>query len=723
MTKTLKASAKIYSPKTGKVDALPSKEYSNTDIINYYYISPEVNNIGRSTARTLSRVKFMPTLKNGRPLINANGEYAIDKELADAAIASIERVRGPIGGASQIYGSIGGALGVTADTWLLGYNGDPVTAEPSNGVNSKEMWVTVPRSQINIAGGTNQLEVKFDSKARKPYVIESGYKLIRIWMPSFDNPMQADSWVTPIRSTIERLEYAQQALSASALSQLNAGIIIVPSDQDPAPDAGERQDVIKDAQGNELKPDFPTQLSDHIADFVEDANDMLDGGGRTSPLVVGIDSEVREPKWIEITRSIDAGLLEHIQQLRETIATATPFPVEQLLGSNQAKFYQGTHNTERLDQETFRYVYDPICEIIGDALTNFVLHEDLSEDFSEDEYSQIIVGWDTSKVVSKADNCDKALQLRANGDITREEVRLACGWDAVADGVLEDEEDVDLEKVLPKPVQPALKASAKPESFPLSDIAYDYVNALGIAGDQTIARMHNRAKARLLSATNKSTHKEMHDTIKGISIEQMFSVDGIEQFADDLGENDETLFEAALTELKPQYEKLTKASYKKLAKYLKAEYGIDLDDEQVDSFTKKAWEFLAGALVLEARRTFFGKPRKNDDELEKSVLYGIPSIILKQTSAILGGALASQAALASISSGPFIQGLMSNAGYKLVGHRWNYGDVEDRKFPYVLHLEVDGTFSPPDLSGFNGQAVNDHRGCLCGLEDIYEKEG
>ena len=88
--KVLQASAQIYTPNKGTESSLPPLAHSNDEIVNYYYVSPEVNNIGRSTARTISRVLFNPILKEGnKKLKGIDGKYIVDGQLAKAAVQSL----------------------------------------------------------------------------------------------------------------------------------------------------------------------------------------------------------------------------------------------------------------------------------------------------------------------------------------------------------------------------------------------------------------------------------------------------------------------------------------------------------------------------------------------------------------------------------------------------------------------------------------------------------
>lgn len=377
--KVLKGSAQIYTPQRGVQIKLPDIAYSNIDLFKIYYLSPEVNYIGRTVSRAMSRVKFIPVLKDGKDLYDSNGKARVDEDLAFAATQSIERIKSPLGGQSQIIGSIAGALAIPGDTWLLGYLGDPYTAKPDP--SGQEMWTTLSRGQIEVDKQTKELKVKFDPKQREWEILTDNYKICRLWIPKFDSPGEADSWIEPLKFTVEKLDSMYQALAASALSQLNAGVIVAPSDQDPAPEV--QVEDAGDASKTDEKPVFTDQLVDALSEYVQDAAETSDALARVQPVVIGLDSEVRSLEWVQIARQIDPGLFEAIKALRQQIAIASPFPAEQLMGQNDAKFYQGVHNVQRLDQETFRNVYDPICEIIAEAFTRFVVHEDLSENFTQ----------------------------------------------------------------------------------------------------------------------------------------------------------------------------------------------------------------------------------------------------------------------------------------------------------------------------------------------------
>lgn len=607
--KQLKASAQVYKPRSGTRIQLPPVNENDLTIWEWFFRSPELGHIGRSVANAMSRVSFIPTLKNGKKLLQTDGTPidGVNSDLAEAAINSLERVKGATGKQSQIIASISGALAIVADTWLLAYYGDPYTAEPSNKKNAREMWITLPRANVNIIDldlntDEQMLEVKFSDRQAKPYKIRNRYKICRLWNPRFNDPTSADSWAESLLPDVRRLDQFYQALAATALSQLNAGIIVVPADQDPAPDNGEHTNENDEEDGTKEKPVFSEQLVDQMAAFVADSAQTLDGLSRIQPLTVALDSDVQMIEWIEIARQLDPGISKSIDDVRYRIAIASPYPAEKLLGQNQAKFYQGVHNVQQISQEEFRNIYDPMCEIIAEALTEFVLYDDLAGlDFSEAEYSQIVVGWDNSKLIAPPDNCDKLLKMRqvAPMSVSDEEIRLGCGLDAEMQGTA--------------PVETAqTPANVKASVITEQDIENEYKTQLGLIADFTVYRMCERAGARLLSATNKPVYKELQKEFRAVDVAEIGQLDKVEEFAQKVGEDNASLFVAPLSGLNKQFMRLTEAAYPLATK-----------EERMN-----AWHILADALVERAREVFFGKSTTNDCV---SMVHSIPETILNNT--------------------------------------------------------------------------------------------
>lgn len=715
------ASASAYTPenKTTQDLKLPSVEKSNEALWKVYHSSPEVHFIVQSVMKAISRVKFLPTLKNGRTLYDSSGVPRIDKDLAEAAVGILERLKGPMGGQSQLIGSLAACLALAADGWLIGYIGDPTTGQPDP--SGEEMWATVSRDRIRTVAGAVKLKIDDGEYVE----VKGQFKIIRFWFPASDRPTSADSWVTPLIRTIDLLRESYEALAAVTLSQINAGIIIVPSEQDlPQLQSAQQIELQTDPQTNEsIRQDFAQTLADQIADFVEGAANTIDGSYRISPIVVPVDSDMRNLEWIPIGRTIDPQLATTIEALRYQIAVGCPYPTETLLGQNQSKFYQGVQNVERLDQETFRHIYDPMCELIADGLKRYILFSYLEEmGFTPEEYEQLDIGWDNTQIVSPTDNCEKAIKLYSLDPpaITREELREDCGKEAEPEG---DYPGEGANAPTAQPVSsapPVAQASAAQVTKSYSRVSQEYIEKLGLICDQTVTRMQERAGNRLRSLANKPDLKPIRETMHSVEPENVGQLPGIEKFAQNNGETDESLFGEVLNKLEPQYLRLTRATIAERNAIVKENTDEELDDTDDSPLIAAGWVVLAAGILALAKKRFFTGTTEEVSSPEKPAAHTIPTALLRQTASTVGGAQPEQSDRYSIATGPRTIAAYTQAGFSHVGWSWNYGDPATRINPFEPHEEVNHSLSALDLQGFGGLYPGDHPYCQCILDPVFE---
>ena len=706
-----------------KVD-LPSTDKSNVALWETYHTSPEVHFIISTVRNTISRVKFLPVDKKGRSLRDQNGDpvEGISPELIDASEKILERLKGASGGQSQLIGALAGCLALASDGWLLGYIGDPTTGEPNQ--QGEEIWATLSRDKIHNEG--NGIKIKFSSSKEAKEIL-GPMKLIRFWQPALDAPDKADSWVTPLLRVIELLKETYEALGAVTLSQINAGIIVVPSEQDATPIGVEKAiDLHSDPEsGESIKEDFAQTLADEVADFIEGAAKTVNGSYRVAPLVVPIDSDGRNLEWIEISRGIDANISKTIEDLRYQIAVGCPYPTETLLGQNQSKFYQGVHNVDRVDQETFRHIYEPICELIADGIKRYVLWEYLAEYFDPEEYEQIEIGWDNSKIVSPADNCEKAIKLYSLNPpgITIEELRVDCGKDPQPEGQLLDPNQQNNSQDTQNPQdQPVVaKASIGPNTKTLASIAQSYMDKLGLICDQTVLRMQERAGSRLISLANHPDLKPLQDTMRTISVENIGILPGVAKFAKEKGETDQSLFGKALSKLEDQYRRLTLASLKERNDLIKEETDQVIESRDDEVYIAAGWAILSAGLLDLAKKRFFTSTTEELLSPEKPLAHSMPVDLLRKVSATIGGADAEQDDMSSISTGPITLAAYSRAGYSLEGYLWVYGDPATRITPYEPHVALSGHLAGISMKEFGSNRPKDHAWCQCILEPRFKK--
>ena len=347
--------------------------------------------------------------------------------------------------------------------------------------------------------------------------------------------------------------------------------------------------------------------------------------------------------------------------------------------------------------------------------------------FSEEEYSQLVVGWDNTKIVSPTDNCDKAMKLYSLNPpgITIEELREDCGKDAVPEGTFPQRqqaekrtpssEDSGVKKASVSPV-----ATSKKKSY--ARMSQEYIDKLGLICDQIITGMQERAGNRLRSLANQPDLKPIRDAMSIVDPENVGVLPGVMKFARDKGETDETLFGSVLDKLRPQYERLTRATLKERNESIKEATGEDVDAQQDAERISLAWDVLAAGLIALARDRFFTATTEEQGSPEKPIAHSMPVGLLRKVAAVAGGADEAQSDKSSIATGPPLLTAYARVGLGQVGWRWEYGDPSTRKNPYEPHVVLDDRFSAVDLSNYEGMYPQDHFHCQCILEPVFEQE-
>lgn len=720
------ASAKVYYSRNKRVNIkLPDEKQSNNDLWDYYLTTPEILQICSSIAKGISRVKFVPHLANGRSVYGPDGQPVLDKKLVDAAELIMSRIKGPLGNQSQVNYQFGGCLAVVADGYLVGYKGDPVTMQPKKegeGGPTKELWLVLPRNCIDVKktgdGTTVKISLEGNVGSKDDFELGEDAIIARGWIQQLNKPVFADAWLRSLTRTIDQLRESYEAMAAVVLSQINAGILIVPDSMDLPMLPGEQAIKVDDDEPN----DEPGQLADIISDYVIDSAENINGANRASPLVIPLDDDVRMPEWIELGRSADPAIYQNIQDLRLRIALGSPFPPEQLLGQGQSKFYQGVHNVAQVDQDTFRYVYEPLCEIIASVYTEFVLYPGLEAlGFKKEEYEQLANGWDASSLIRPQDKCKEALEMRQADPelISVAEVRESCGRPAEIYDPNNKEKGSD-ENPDPSSMRQA-SASVELTEPNYAELSQKYVEKLGIICDQIVLRMKERAGNRLFSAVNSPKFEDIYHIFQGSKPENLGKLDGAEKFAQNIKETNETLFGPAIEIFKGQFFNLSLTTLEQRNTLLNAHIGRTVAHETDEYNVQRAYEYLAAQLVGYAREDFFGRINSEENK-NPPASFKTPIAILSAVAAIAGGGTDVDVKKYSITTGPSLEQEYLAAEYRKTGNRWYYGDVYARMQPYEFHENLDGKVSPTEFFGDNGEYhVHDHYNDQCCLNPIYEK--
>lgn len=768
---------------------LSNPNVSNVDLWSFYSV-PEVRAICDRVAGGVGRVNFMPCVNlegstgdNCPPVIGADGEIAegVSPRLAADCAEIWAQVRSPSGPQSDIFTSIATALMVSGDAWQFGYPGTPEMRWNPEGT---PMWVGVSRQSITERDGQYVVAVGIDGEVRVPSSpeVDGHGTAIRIWNQDPRWPALANSWMTSCVRSLQILAAIYEAVAAVALSRLNAGLIIAPSDQDQPP--------IPSASGVNggqfpLGTDLQQRLYDEIGDHVEASAQEMDGWSRVVPAVVGVDSSIADKvSWVELARNMDPELRETIDNLRHRIYMASPLPPEVAEGMSEVSGLGGGNVAAQIDQSEYQRAILPVCERIAWANTQHVLRAGLLErNYTQLEVDRVQIGFSAKNLLMPPDRSDSAIKVAALPNpiplLSADQLRDATGLGEFAGP---DAEEARVHMILslasgnpaygylleeigiPAPPAPSVATPSEvidvdepPEiEAPEDDdeaedeaddeatvrqaaadgrdyetgrrqlaIATLYEERLAGLVDGIVARMVERASAKVTSLSRSKSWADVRDVVRA-SVPEMVGVHPkVRALLRAEGVDDGDLFEPALAAFATQFETATRRSQQAAVR----EVGGDWDtvEADADEASASAWGLLGMLLIGEARRRFDGE--LPDPETGEGALrpFGIPSSIITRVSAVAGGqadvtAGALNGRVGTVAVRTIATGPIAETAAREAS-RVILGYTWDyrpelERNTYEPHWDLHQVFGLSD-NDFDGYYPLDHAGCLCDLSPVY----
>ena len=665
-----------------------------------FYAMPEVRAISDRISSGVERVNFRPCLNvegssgdKCPPLIDEAGELAegISDRFAADCTEIWAQVRSPSGNQSDIFGPIATSLTVAGDAWQFGYPGTPEMRWDPNGT---PMWVGVARHAITELNEQYVVEVGIDGAVKVPSseTVEGHGTAIRIWIPDPQRPAMASTWLVSCVRSLQILSSIYEAVAAVALSRMNAGLIVAPSDQDPNPIPSSQ--LVNDGNPALYPLGEPLQqaLYDELGDHVEDSAQVMDGMSRAVPAVIGVHSSIADKvKWIELARSLDPQLGETIDDLRMRIFRTCPLPPEVSEGMATVSGLGGGNVAAQIDQSEYQRAILPVCERIAWANTQFVLREGLmARGYSQLEVDRVQIGFTAKNLLMPPDRSESAIAIASMKQpvpaLSNAELREAAGMGEFAGP---EPEEARLHLILhlasanpayayllplaglPAPeaptvespsevidvdeTPPAIEAPEEPEDEPaeaqvrqasadphdvggdLVAISTRYEESLTVLFGAIIDRMAERASSTIASMSLKKSWAGVRDDIRLAKASAPGLIGALPQVqaqlaAEDVDDGD--LFEPALAAFAPRFQSLTTAAQKRAVRTAGAEWS-DFE-AQADQANAAAWAMAGGLLISEARYRFDGKLPEQTGEASVDP-FGIPSGIVRRTSAVAGG--------------------------------------------------------------------------------------
>jgi hypothetical protein len=415
---------------------------------DYFDEVPEVKSLLWFLGNAASKLKIYVAVRpdddpNAAPIPATDPESGIPLALAQRAQAELNRLKGPLGGRSEIQRECKMNLEAVGECYLVGRAPRMLYADPND--PSKTTAVTAfdtpPRGTVEVGiipeewdiRSTREVTVKGDGAyyiRDDPSSSNEGEKLdervdtiIRIYQRHPGASALADCNMRGVLSECELLTLLTNELKAESKSRQSAGFMTLPNELSYGsgsvtiidPDDGtEGEPNVEGEDAEEAETDaFEEALMQAIVAPIEDPA----APESVYPLLIRGEAQYLHPDFLRhfsIARDTTQLIEERIEKRVERLARGMNAPVETTMGHQSTTFA----NAGQVDEDTYEDHLEPGFVLFVDALTVGYLIPNLLDGLAGDPtlIERLIVWFDPSDVIRRTDpvsDADKGLEVGA----------------------------------------------------------------------------------------------------------------------------------------------------------------------------------------------------------------------------------------------------------------------------------------------------------------------
>lgn len=388
---------------------------------SYFDDVPEIKYAVWFEGNVMSKCRFYVAVRDADdpdadpvPIEDAEG---IPPAIAEQAQAELQRLKGPLGGKSEIARELNMNLEIAGECYIVGFG---ERAGPDGQILPEE-WDVKSVSEVDQQGG--RYRIKAEPGDMKPRILDpSQDTLIRIWQRHPRYSLLADCAMRGVLSDCEGALLAGNAIKAEAKSQMSAGVLLLSNNLR----ADSRRDVDEGGEddGEATDDDIGELLYDAATDPIQDPA----SAASVNPLILfGDPDDLKEAKHISWARSISAELPARLELHVQRIARGLNLPVEVTLGHQQTTF----SNAEQVSEDTYTQHFEPRCILIADALSIGFLQPNLLDvqgAGQQEVIERIVVWFDPKGMLKPVDPITSSTEGISADLISSEAWRRVNGW-------------------------------------------------------------------------------------------------------------------------------------------------------------------------------------------------------------------------------------------------------------------------------------------------------
>lgn len=567
-----------------------------------------------------------------------------------AAIDAVNRLQSRFGGLKQIVAELMVHVNVTGEGYLVG----------NAGLDGEEwdVWSVLEAQRAELSAAMRLWEPDTATADGDTFGC-------RIWRPDPEDRAKADSPLRPVAQQCEQLLLLEDSISALAKSRLSAGFWYLPSELD----IGDQ-----------------TEFEDRMIAILTTPIKETDSAARWAPgLIRGPAEYFDKIGPIGEPREIDATFAAMRQELTDSIVDGQDLP----MGFGD-KGESNHWNIWEIDESAFRDHVDPDITLILDSVTRGYLTPSLIES-KEANPKKYLIWRDLSDLGQKPPTIAEGLELHAAGAVNDQYLRDLAN---VGDEYIPDEEPEPEIVEAPLPIfepgppvrEDTLVAALKTKPLTeLGRIDEGLLERISEATEAAFNRVLERAGAKIRTHAKKDRAISM--TIDKLSNDLVTRYLGeklimqLQIHPDDLVPDDS--FDPLIKRLRSMMDAATLAVIDELDELT----GVvpSLDNAKIQAAIGHYTTQLQGF----ALKLLFNPLEPGPGEVGTTQ---IPSQMVVDMLTEAGGGIPTTGPsdIRGFATGQDSLNFLSQNGFGLAGHQWDYGDAATRQRPFPPHRRLSG---------------------------------
>lgn len=327
-------------------------------------------------------------------------ETTLPEQLVSACQRQVERLRGALGGTTELLRMIETSWELPGECWLVGFG---ERRDSANRLLEAERWEVRSQSAVQWKSSKNQDDpnrikvVVKDSPDDKGTELELGENgrdtLIRLWMRHPEYPAKADSLAAGVMDDMDAIRVLQMQIKAEGYSRLSAGALTLPAEL---------------SQGSVTTDPDEDPLVKEIAEALLAPTEKPGDPRTVLPAIIRGPNTALTPdvlRRIEFGRGDGLELEQRIEMKVQRLARGLHVPPEVTMGHQQTTYA----NAEQVNEDVYEKYLEPRAIAMMDALTVGYFRPNLEEEgWPPEVLDKVLMWFDPSALLASPDQEDNA---------------------------------------------------------------------------------------------------------------------------------------------------------------------------------------------------------------------------------------------------------------------------------------------------------------------------